>query len=141
MMQLVALDKEHCETPELLQRVTKIVKSKNTSCYVTIRNGQEVAFLALDRLPQHLVIYELFVPSSLRRSGVGTAVLAEIERIAVEEGFLSIRVTPSPLDEHLTREELIQWYSQRGYVIDPANKREMIRQLGVREGASSTHVN
>ena len=62
---------------------------------MAIEEGREVAFVSLDIFPpsqQPLVLYTLAVPTLLREKGIGSRVLAEVERLAMlwsepESGF------------------------------------------------------
>lgn len=125
---LERIEQSSCyETPELRERFKGIAKSKKTICYRAIHEGREVAFVALDRWPElnQMVLYELFVPRDIRRQDFGTAVLGEVERIAQQEGFLTVRVSPQPLDNNIQPHVLIEWYRQRRYQVDPSAPGEM----------------
>jgi len=108
---------EHCRDSEIRRRVLESPKSPITTHYVVMRADDEIAFLATDELPEleTFVLYELFVPSGLRRSGVGRLFLKEVERIAMERGFGRIVLTPWPLDGDFPEELLEAWYRREGY--------------------------
>ena len=80
-----------------------------------------------------MVLYEIFVKRDMRRKGIGTAVLSEIEKIAVEEGFLKIRLRPSPLDREMSQWELVNWYLREGYDWELNSSGNMEKQLSLTE--------
>lgn len=91
-------------------------KYKLTTWYRVRWDGEEVAFLAIDRRPdRHLIPHVLVVPRDLRRRGIGSAVLREVEQLAQDEGFGSVRVWPRPLDPTFDQQALESWYRKRGY--------------------------
>ncbi len=120
---------EQCNTPEIRARYCGIKKSKITICYRALVGKTESAFTALDRWPDFLVVYELFVSSELRAQGIGSSVLNEIERVAMQEGFPEIRLRPSPLEAGGDSDRLVEWYRKRGYVINPSVSNEMKKTL------------
>ena len=93
-----------------------------TKLYRILRDDQEVAFLAIDRIPGQvsLVLYDLFVAPEFRSprgQGVGNGCLSAIERMAADGGFKSIvlNVHPKPPEGGLSAKELADWYGRRGY--------------------------
>ena len=102
---------------ELRERTQQSSKSRKTVWYCALHVGEEVAFVAIDPWPEfdHMVLYELFIPKSLRRQGIGTAVLAQVEIFAADKGFSAIRVNPSPLDTSIDMSALENWYRKCGY--------------------------
>jgi GNAT superfamily N-acetyltransferase len=91
-------------------------KFRLTTWYRVCWDGEEVAFLAIDRRPdRRLIPHLLVVPRDLRRRGIGSAVLREVERLAQDEGCDSVRVWPRPLDAAFDRRALESWYRKRGY--------------------------
>jgi GNAT superfamily N-acetyltransferase len=119
-MELIELvNWEQAATEEIQRRARNGSKAKITKHYAAYEGSQEVAFVALDRHPQdseRLTLYEMFVPRALRRNGIGTRLLKEIERIARDEGYSSVHLCPEPLDAAYSREGLIAWYAERGYI-------------------------
>lgn len=111
------------ESSELMLRAIESVKSPKTRHYRVLANGLEAAFLSLDRWPEpsisQMVVYEIYVPHSMRRKGIASAVLAEVEFVARREGFQKMHLRPSPLDSELSKAELEEWYQRRGYNWDP----------------------
>lgn len=121
------------KSPELIARAQESTKSPKTIHYRALIDCDEAAFVSLDRWAEpevrQMVLYEIFVPRLMRRRGIATAVLAEIERIAMEEGFQKICLRPSPLDHKLSQKELSEWYRRRGYDWDPLICGDMVKQL------------
>ncbi len=93
-------------------------KAAATKHFMAIENGEEVAFVSLDIFPpsqQPLVLYTLVVPKSLRGKGVGSRVLAEVERLAKQWKYAEVLLRPKSLDKSWSNERLREWYSKRGY--------------------------
>jgi GNAT superfamily N-acetyltransferase len=85
--------------------------------YLAFLDGEEVAFVVLDlwRLPNPMVIYEIFVDPEFRKKGIGTIALSKIEQIASEEGYSEIVLVPRSLTEELSEKDLVRWYRKQGY--------------------------
>lgn len=115
LIEVVSADDFH--QPELSERFRVSTKSSKTVSYRALRDKCEVAFVALDRWPEldRLVLYELFVPVSLREKGVGSATLQAVEELAVSEGFAVVRLLPRPLDPSVDHDRLQRGYRHRGY--------------------------
>lgn len=113
-------------------RAKESPKSPRTRHYRAIENGTEIGFLSLDIIPgvDYLVLYELFVPTSLRRQGVGSRLLEEVEKMAVGLGYVQVNLTPWPLEDGISEEELIRWYKARGYSERPDCPDELQKTLG-----------
>ncbi len=118
------------EFPELRQRSQESSKSENTIHYRVTKDGQEVAFISLDRwpTPNYMVLYEIYVAKKMRRQGIGTAVLAEVENAAIKEGISKMLVCPRPLDQEISQQGLVEWYAHLGYHLD-ANTNDMEKDL------------
>lgn len=123
------------EIPELTKRAQNSSRSLKTKHYKAVSCGREVAFVSLDRWPElnQMVVYEIFVPISIRRQGIATAVLNEVERISAYEGFSLIRLRPSPLDIGVTMSSLIDWYNKRGYVSDLSVPGDLVKSISNNE--------
>jgi GNAT superfamily N-acetyltransferase len=118
-MQLTPITDPECAMNEEIRRCAKD-GSKNvvTKHFLAIENSVEVAFVSLDIFPpsqQPLVLYTLVVPKSLREKGVGSRVLAEVERLAKQWKYAKVLLRPKSLDERWSNERLREWYSKRGY--------------------------
>lgn len=63
---------EDCQNAQVHARVSESSKARYTKQFAVREYGSEVAFLALDLIPDvdYLVLYEIFVPSELRRRGL-----------------------------------------------------------------------
>jgi GNAT superfamily N-acetyltransferase len=119
------------ESPELRKRAQESSKSIKTTHYRAIANTREVAFVSLDRWPElgHMVLYEIFIAKKLRRQGIGSDVLAEVESTAIKEEVYVMRLRPKPLDEGISQQELDNWYARRGYAQDSTITGEMQKNL------------
>ena len=108
-------------------------KSPKTIHYRVLANNVEVAFVSLDRWPEpkvnQMVVYEIFIPKNLRRKGIGSAVLDEIEKIAIQEGFQKVHLRPSSLDCGTMQSKLNDWYLNKGYKWDPLITSDMEKNL------------
>lgn len=143
---------DNFEIPELKKRAQESTKSLLTKHYKALLQSREVAFVSLDRWsyvsllatrpvaefafqslwrePFKMVIYEIFVPQFLRRQGIASAILNEIERIAACEGLSLVRIGPSSIDAGITKDALIGWYIRRGYVHDSGGSGELVNAIG-----------
>lgn len=119
------------EFPELKKRAKESSRASKTKHYKALSHGKEVAFVSLERWPEfnQMVVYEIFVPFSIRQQGVGTAVLNEIEHISAREGLADIRLRPSPLGTDITKAALIDWYKKRGYDCDTSVSDDLIKRI------------
>lgn len=101
----------------VLRERAKPCGARITRCFIAACNGIEVAFIALDcwRVPQPLVLYELYVDPKVRNRGIGSRVLAEVEVLATRMGYTKLLLRPKPLDDTYSRPELVEWYQRRGY--------------------------
>jgi GNAT superfamily N-acetyltransferase len=91
--------------------------SRGASQYVVYRDGREVAFVSLDHFPDStdIVIYEIFVDPAWRNRGIGTAIMKELELMALRRRCTKIMLCPQPLDSSISRDVLVRWYNQLGY--------------------------
>ena len=118
---------------ELRSRCTQSSKSLKTTHYIAYDSDTEVAFVSIDRWPEAsincLVLYEIFVPSELRGTGIGSHVLQYIEKVALQERYDLIRLYPQPLDKHTDPTKLANWYHKNGYKARPDISRELVKCL------------
>lgn len=133
-IQLIQIESPDCfKSSELSKRAVESTKSPKTTHYRVLADGIEVAFASLDRWPEpqfsQMVVYEIFVPQAMRGKGVATAVLSEVEKIAIEEGFQKIHLRPLPLDQQTSQTKLTDWYRNRGYDWDPIVTGDMEKRL------------
>ena len=116
LFELICL--EDCRDHQIRDRAESSKKTKHTCHFVARDAKSELAFIALDLNTEfdYLVLYEIFVPQSIRRKGIGTAVLVEVERIAQSRGFRRVIVYPKPFVGSMTKSQLVEWYKSQGYV-------------------------
>lgn len=93
-------------------------RNPRTQTFVVLRDCVEIGLLIYENWgPPEGFIYEIFVLSEDRRGGVGAWVLGEAERLAIDLGCTSIKLTARSLDrDQYTDETLISWYERKGYV-------------------------
>jgi GNAT superfamily N-acetyltransferase len=115
--------------PELRAIARHSKRGPQTIWYRVRFNGREVAFVAIDRLRQHFVLLQLFVPRDLRGKGIGSAVLRTVEALARGEGYGSVRVWPRPIVRSVDLESLGRWYRERGYSLVPNSAGDMEKQV------------
>lgn len=113
-------------SPELRTIARHTRKTGATRWYRAHSDGEEVAFLAIERTGQRFVLHQLVVPRAIRGLGFGSAVLQAVEDLAQYEGVGSVRVWPRPLDNRVDQGDLELWYRDRGYwtVADGTGDRE-----------------
>ncbi|MBF0328583.1 MAG: GNAT family N-acetyltransferase [Nitrospirae bacterium] len=133
-IQLIKADTADCfKSSELMMRASESSKSLKTKHYRVIADCGEVAFVSLDRWPEpeisRMVIYEIFVLRNMRRKGIGTALLTEIEKVAMQEGFRKTYLRPSTLDCTFSQTDMVNWYLCKGYNFDLAMTGSMQKQL------------
>src|SRR5687768_10976800 len=99
------------ESAELAERVRNAPGGEISELYLAADAGRQAAFVVLDWWPSDdsPILYELYVPSELRRRGIGTKVLRDVEALVKRRGRSSLRVTPKPIDKTGTLESLEQW--------------------------------
>jgi ribosomal protein S18 acetylase RimI-like enzyme len=117
MVRLVELDvDESCDDVELYARMSQSSKARHAHHYVATDDGSEVAFLALDQIPDvdYLVLYEIFVQPGCRGRGIGSRLLGEVERLAAALGYAKITLSPWPLEQGYPQAKLIAWYKRHG---------------------------
>jgi ribosomal protein S18 acetylase RimI-like enzyme len=132
MARLVELDvDERCDDVELHTRMLQSPKARHTHHDVATDDGSEVAFLALDQIPDvdYLVLYEIFVRPGCRGRGIGSCLLGEVERLAAALGYAKITLSPWPLEQGYPEAKLIAWYKRHGYVERPDFPTELEKSI------------
>lgn len=120
--------------PFVGERARGSSRSHYTHQFAVEEDGCDVAFVSLDIEDcDYLVLYELAVPHTLRRTGVGTRVLLEIERFALSLGYKRIVLNARPLSEDVTQSGLVDWYRKRGFVETPDGPAEMAKIITLAE--------
>jgi GNAT superfamily N-acetyltransferase len=105
------------ESPLLRKRAEESSRTKYTEHYIAYDEGREIGFISLDVRPgtDYVVLYELIVEPSLRRLGIGTALVAEVEKITRGLGRPRIILMPEPFMLDIGREALVAWYERLGF--------------------------
>lgn len=108
---------DRCNDAALHARMSQSPKAPHTRHYVVMEDGLEVAFLALDQIPDvdYLVLYEIFVRPDCRGKGLGSRLLGEVEGVAKALGYEKITLSPWPLEQGYSEEKLVAWYKRHGY--------------------------
>ncbi len=120
-MRIVELqDWKQAETPEIQGRAENGSACQLTKKYAAYENGCEVAYFALDWWPldqkRDLWLYELFVPLHLRHRGIGTHILAEVEKLALDNCYQRVVLVARPL-ENYSKKKLRDWYRKHGFKV------------------------
>jgi GNAT superfamily N-acetyltransferase len=93
-----------------------------TKKYSVREDGAEVGYLALDWWPvEHcsdLVLYEMFVPESLRHRGIGSQILELTAQLARSRGYSRALVIAKPFEGY-PQEKLVDWYQKNGFAAVP----------------------
>jgi GNAT superfamily N-acetyltransferase len=97
-------------------------------------DGEEKAFVSIDHREDlnSIVLYELFVPESLRGKGIGRHVLNCIEKFASRRNYDRIVLVPEPLDGGVEKQRLVRWYKRAGYADRPDSRGELEKLLSRR---------
>jgi GNAT superfamily N-acetyltransferase len=131
LKELINLGDLHCTG--IRRRAEQTSKSRYTRHYLLIDKGKEVAFMSIDLLPKadYLVLYELFVPTELRGTGIGSQVLALVDALARTLGLTRIVLNPMPFEGHFSQERLRNWYKKPGYKESSASTGELEKTLPI----------
>jgi hypothetical protein len=108
-----------------------------THQFIAHGDREELGFLAADLREdiEAFVLYEVFVPISLRERGIGSELLRTAEAIAKKLGFGRVFVYPQAFEErsssgrHRRTAELVEWYKRRGYLPRPDCEGELFKRL------------
>src|SRR5258708_7207933 len=106
-----------CSDPEIRERVQSSPKAVHTKHLLARQGAVELGFLSIDVIPavDYIVLYELFVASPLRGTGLGQKLLGKVERLAASYGYKRVTLTPLPLDPQFCSARLTAWYKRLGY--------------------------
>jgi GNAT superfamily N-acetyltransferase len=134
MMTLVEVnDEEQIANTQIRLQYTASTAMVYSCRFIATEGGAEVGFLHVEFWPkeelEHCVIYEIFVPPSLRRRGIGTRLLAAAETIARNRGYRSVQLHPRTMDEEIDQNILEQWYATHGYVPDQDDGVTLLKQV------------
>jgi GNAT superfamily N-acetyltransferase len=104
-------------SPLLEQRASDSSKGPFTYHYLAYVSSAEAAFVSLDIQPnqEYIVLYEIIVELSLRRKGIATAVVEQVERLALGMQRRQLVVTPEPFMRDIDREVVVRWYTKLGF--------------------------
>jgi GNAT superfamily N-acetyltransferase len=117
-MELIEIERyDQALSPEIRQRAEHVHDSLITKRFVGHEDGQGVAFIALDFIPDEpLWLYQIFVPKTMRRMHVGTRALLAVEKFAKELGYVAVNLQPKSMDKDFPDEQLLGWYERCGYM-------------------------
>jgi GNAT superfamily N-acetyltransferase len=95
--------------------------------------GVEVALVVLDvhEDSECVILYELYLCAPERNRGLGTQVLAAVEKYATASGRGCMEVWPRSLDRSNRSDgQLDQWYRRHGYVSAKSGSPRLTKSLG-----------
>ena len=99
-----------------------------------LADGSEVGLVVLD-VPKGsacVVLYELFLASGERDHGLGTQLIAAVERHVVASGRGCLEVWPRSLDEGSRSDaQLARWYRAHGYTSPQAGSERLRKELRI----------
>jgi len=92
-------------------------RTEHTHHYIAHDRGVEVGFLSVDIVPEseYFVIYKFFVPSRLRRKGIGGKILKTAEALGRSLGYRKSLLNPHSLADEFLQQDLESWYLRSGY--------------------------
>jgi len=111
--------READEVRSQLLRERARLRTPRTQQFLWEVDGYEAAFVSMDLWPDYLLLYEIFVLDRHRRRGVGSKLLNWVEDFAIKKGYSTVRLKPKPLDNNITRRDLLAWYQRAGYRFRP----------------------
>jgi GNAT superfamily N-acetyltransferase len=116
-MELTEVANEQISDPEIRNRDARSSRNNYTRHFLATESGSEVGLLSIDinQKEERLVIYEIFVPTALRRRGIGTRLLAAAEKLALDLGYNSTLLVPKTLDKAFPQKSIEEWYASEGY--------------------------
>jgi GNAT superfamily N-acetyltransferase len=100
--------------------------------YRAMSDGVEVALVVLDIHDEAecVILYELYLCAPARNRGVGTRVLAAVERLVTASGRGCVEVWPRSLDRgNRSDTQLDRWYRRHGYVSAPSGSPRLKKTL------------
>lgn len=117
------------ETDELMARYDEITSSNQSQTYIALAKCEEIGLLVIDPYEneEFSVLYELLVPSLLRRKGNGTKILKKVEILCLKRGKAMIKLCPEPYLGDVDKADLIKWYQNRGYSMVPDHTGDMYK--------------
>ena len=88
--------------------------------------------MSLDKNPnvEYLVLYDLLAPLNKRHKGNGSFALHEVEKLAINLRIKTILLNPEPFEGAYTKEQLMDWYSSKGYEVGKKGTGEMEKFIG-----------
>jgi hypothetical protein len=108
---------EQLADEELQNRHANSSLSTVTHHYAALEAEVEVGFLAADIISEYefFVIYEIWVPSRLRRREIGTRILYAAGRLGRDLGYEKALLVPKTLCQEFEQDKLEAWYQRKGY--------------------------
>ena len=117
MAELSQPNPEQIADPDIRNRYVNSSRNAYTQHYLVTDEDREIGFLSLDLSPldEPLVVYEIFVPSGLRRNGLGTRLLRAAEEVAYGLGYKWTLIVPKTMDDAFPQADLEAWYRRNDY--------------------------
>lgn len=118
-------------SPELRDRAGDFPGHDITRRYLVTVLRKEVAFLWYDAFPDndYLILYEIYVAKRFRWQGIGSELIRRSEQLARDLGYGRLFVLPKPLADGITKEQLVKWYTDRGFVPKPDQDGAYVKEV------------
>ncbi|HSW30362.1 MAG TPA: GNAT family N-acetyltransferase [Longimicrobiales bacterium] len=120
------------DTVVLRSRAAKAPRIGTAHLFRVLADGAEVGLVVLDlhEGTRCAILYELFLSSPRRNRGIGTKVLATVERHVMGSGWTCLEVWPRSLDRgNRSDAQLIGWYGRHGYAPADAGSERLRKTL------------
>ena len=118
--------------PLLHERVAK-GKRPGTSEFVALHNDVEAGLLIFEHFPNLSLglVYEIYVLAEFRATGIGNLLLSHAETVALSSECKTLRLFARSLDQEFIKDEnLMSWYSRKGFSRDANDTGWMQKNLG-----------
>ena len=127
-----ALTADMFDSVGLRSRAAKAPRIGTAHLFRAMADGAEVGLVVLDlhEGSRCAILYELFLCSPRRNRGIGTKVLAAVERHVMASGWACLEVWPRSLDRsNRSDAQLIGWYGRHGYAPAEAGSERLRKSL------------
>jgi GNAT superfamily N-acetyltransferase len=131
-VEIVETTKKQIADPEIRDRDATSSRCAYTRHFLATEAGSEIGLLSVDLPPteEPFVIYEIFVPTVMRRRGFGGRLLQAAEEMARSLGYKSALLVPKSLDKAFPQRALEEWHAKNGYIpLDNSANGAVVKEL------------
>ncbi len=113
----IRITSHQIRSPALAERAAKAPPKPGWLRYIVLNADEEIAFVALDTYAgeDFVFLYEIFVVEGMRRRGLGTELMKEIEELVWSKGYSRLRLMPTQISGNISKDDLEGWYTRLGY--------------------------